>query len=80
MSELRIDVRRRADALHVRGAVRGSKLEQASDGWVVSVRFDQPTDLPRLLGELQACLDENDLTPLTVTIDDAKYLMESRRL
>ena len=75
----RIGTGRPEDAECIAGALGefGSKIEPAEDAW--SVVISAPPEGPLvndLLSALKACLDENDIPSVRVTLDDQAYVME----
>ena len=56
----------------------GSKIDPAEDAWTVVI--SAPPEGPvvsDLLSALKACLDENEIPSVRVTLEDQSYVMES---
>jgi hypothetical protein len=75
---LRIATNRRRDAECIRDALReyGSEVESESERWAVRVPTPSAPELSAVLAALKACLDEEGIGSVNVTIEGQAYLME----
>jgi hypothetical protein len=75
---LRITTHRRRDAECIREALReyGSEVEPESERWAVHLPTPSTPELSPVLAALKACLDEEGIESVNVTVDGQAYLME----
>lgn len=76
MIDLRIEARRRADAVCIAEAL-DAPLGRAGRSWVVASVVETSSDLERVLTALQSCLDEHAIPIVTVVVDDDRYVMNA---
>jgi hypothetical protein len=75
---LRIATNRQRDAECIGDALReyGSEVEPDSERWVVQIPAPSAPELTAVLAALKACLDEEGIGSVNLTIDGQDYLME----
>jgi hypothetical protein len=77
MGQLRVEAASEADAACLCKALAGNTISHSGERWVVSLALTGFGDLGRLLDALQTCLNEAAIASVTVSIDEARYVMEA---
>jgi hypothetical protein len=76
VAELRIETRKRSDALCISERFPRSELSRSRRGWTITAPFEGTSELPDLLSALQECLDDEGVPSVVVEIDESRYVME----